>query len=367
MFRGLALVIIFVDHIPFDRFARLTLRNFGFTTAADIFVLLAGVSFVLAHSARLDRGAYGAFASNVAKRMALVYAAHLVVMALGLLLLFLAHRPVPLDQYVPTPDATWGGLLVTEFLGPALQLSYQPPYFDILPLYVVLLAFAVPLLLLARVHWALAMSASFAIWAWAEILGVNFHSTRSPEGWYFDPFTWQVVFSMGLCIGLANRSGLQIPRSPWLAIACAVFLAIVAAITRSCIHSHFGSEFCMQTIPGANPLSDNQSLWRMLNTLAWTYLVVRFVPRDARWLSNNPLAGAMACMGRNSLLVFCAGALLSLAARIFLADKQFDLFTQFALNLFGISIMTLVAYLGELSRDLKRPIEPASAKQPEEC
>ena len=54
LFRGLALVVIYIDHIPYNRFSHLTLRNFGFTSAADIFVLLAGIAFALAYAPRLD-------------------------------------------------------------------------------------------------------------------------------------------------------------------------------------------------------------------------------------------------------------------------------------------------------------------------
>jgi hypothetical protein len=40
--RGLALLFIFIDHIPDNGLAHFTLRNFGFADAAEVFVLLAG-------------------------------------------------------------------------------------------------------------------------------------------------------------------------------------------------------------------------------------------------------------------------------------------------------------------------------------
>ena len=48
-FRGLALVFIFWDHIPGNPLANLTVRNFGFSDAAEIFVFLAGYAAVLAY------------------------------------------------------------------------------------------------------------------------------------------------------------------------------------------------------------------------------------------------------------------------------------------------------------------------------
>jgi len=351
VFRGLALVIIFIDHIPFTRFSHITLRNFGFTSAADIFVLLAGVAFALVHAPRLDRGAYGSVAGRVAKRMLTIYAAHILVMVTGFLLLLFAHRDVPLDLYIAAPKSSWAGLTLPSSVASGLSLIYQPPYFDILPLYVVLLLLAVPLLLLARVHWALAMAVSFAVWAWAEIFGVNFPSTRSAEGWYFDPLTWQVVFTAGLCIGLASLRGASLNRSLWLAALCVVFLMIALAVALPCRRYGTESGYCLDYIARIDPLADRQSLWRILNTLAWTYLIARFIPRDAGWLSN-PLTNAAACLGRHSLPVFCVGTTLSLSARVFLADRELDLFTQAVLILFGIVVMVVTAYL------LDRPKAP---------
>jgi hypothetical protein len=37
-FRGLALIFIFWDHIPHNPLAELTVRNFGFSDAAEIFL-----------------------------------------------------------------------------------------------------------------------------------------------------------------------------------------------------------------------------------------------------------------------------------------------------------------------------------------
>ena len=48
-FRGLALIFIFWDHIPHNPLAEFTVRNFGFSDAAEIFVFLAGYAAVLAY------------------------------------------------------------------------------------------------------------------------------------------------------------------------------------------------------------------------------------------------------------------------------------------------------------------------------
>src|SRR5271155_2606040 len=53
--RGLALIVIFIDHIPGNPIANFTLRNFGFCDAAEVFVLISGFSTYLAYASKLDR------------------------------------------------------------------------------------------------------------------------------------------------------------------------------------------------------------------------------------------------------------------------------------------------------------------------
>jgi hypothetical protein len=42
LFRGIGLLMIFLDHIPDDFVAWLTLRNYGFSDAAEFFVCISG-------------------------------------------------------------------------------------------------------------------------------------------------------------------------------------------------------------------------------------------------------------------------------------------------------------------------------------
>src|SRR3954469_22259996 len=58
-FRGLALLIIFVDHIPENVFALITLRNFGFSDAAEIFIFLSGYSAGYVFQLRERRQGFG--------------------------------------------------------------------------------------------------------------------------------------------------------------------------------------------------------------------------------------------------------------------------------------------------------------------
>src|SRR5665213_1304563 len=53
--RGLALLMIFIDHVPGNLLSLVTLRNFGFADAAELFVLLAGFASMAAYGRIFSR------------------------------------------------------------------------------------------------------------------------------------------------------------------------------------------------------------------------------------------------------------------------------------------------------------------------
>jgi hypothetical protein len=344
LFRGLALVIIYIDHIPSDRLSNLTLRNFGFTSAADIFVLLAGISFALAYAPRLDTRGLFAVAKQIGRRIVTIYFAHIVVLLIGLALLISINRNSSLDLFVATP-LSWAGLHMSDAFLKTITLQYQPPFFDILPLYIALLFFAIPLLLLARVHWGLAISASALIWFLADTYALNFPSTRSMAGWYFDPMSWQIVFATGLCVGLFGLSRKPLKPARWLALLCVLVLAASFVAVFPCRHYGPDSSYCyFEPLSRVTGLMDRQTPARFLNTLAWIYLAVCLIPRDARWLTN-PLSQILTRMGKHSLAIFSLGTLLSLLARIYMSGPETSWLTQIAVFVWGTAVLAMVAYL----------------------
>src|ERR1700694_4785428 len=77
LFRGLALWLIFLDHIPSNMVSWITIRNYGFSDATEIFVFISGytAAFVYGREMR-DRGVVVASA-RILKRAWQVYVAHI--------------------------------------------------------------------------------------------------------------------------------------------------------------------------------------------------------------------------------------------------------------------------------------------------
>lgn len=216
LFRGLALICIFIDHIPGNVLGAVTVRTLGFSDAAEMFVLIAGYTAVLAYSRTLDHAGMWSGVKRIGRRMRDLYAAHLLltlVCAIGLAVVArwyenpLYYEHVNLTPFAYDPlGAIWRTLL----------LYYQLGYLNILPLYIVLLAWFPLLWWLMQRHLGLALGVSFAIWLLPNVSFLNLPSWPEIYGWYFNPFAWQLVFSVGAIAALHVQRGGELPRPPWL-------------------------------------------------------------------------------------------------------------------------------------------------------
>jgi hypothetical protein len=339
--RGLALIIIFIDHVPGNVLSRFTPRAFGFSNAADVFVLLAGMSAGLAYGTCSAQKGIRAILPRLLRRITQLYSAHLALLWISIGLTVAAtlvfNKAEFMERAVPV-------LVQTDLLAAAwssLVLNLQPRYLDILPLYVVLLL-ALPLfLLLQRAQRGAALVLSVAIWVLAKSTGLNLPSSRSPDGWYFNPFAWQLLFCIGLLGAHTFRQRTQRMRSHYLLIAIAIAYVMVAlALTTPCRfriaigHCVFGVQ--QSDIADLAP-------WRIAHGLALVYLALIAIPNCAPWLVRYP-ARALVTLGQNSLSVFCVGSLVGLLSAIALTIFGSGWRSQVLLNTAGTALLFATAW-----------------------
>jgi len=79
LFRGLALWFIFLDHIPTNIVSWLTVRNYGFSDATEIFVFISGYTAVIAYSRMLDAEGWPRTAARIYRRVWQLYVAHILL------------------------------------------------------------------------------------------------------------------------------------------------------------------------------------------------------------------------------------------------------------------------------------------------
>jgi hypothetical protein len=195
----------------------------------------------------------------------------------------------------------------------ALLLVEQPKYFDILPLYVVLLA-AFPLLyLMLRRSLFMGIAASAALWLLVQFTDVNLLKSDG-SGWHFNPFAWQLLLVLGMASALQVRRG-GVPRSAVLIGLAAAVLAVSFVLRAPWTHwpLHIDATPVDLKPYGAFMLKTSLGPARLIHILSVGYLLLVLVPARANWL-KSPAARVVADAGSNSLEVFCLGVIFSVVA-----------------------------------------------------
>src|SRR3712207_4573438 len=78
-FRGFALVMIFINHVPGNFLSNFTNKNFGFSDAAEIFVFVSGYAATLSYGGTYRNGGPWLTTVRIVVRAAQLYAAHVLL------------------------------------------------------------------------------------------------------------------------------------------------------------------------------------------------------------------------------------------------------------------------------------------------
>ncbi len=334
--RGLALLMIFVDHMPNDLLNRVTLHNFGFADAAEVFVLLAGYSAMLAYGRSFQRDGAVRGLRKVAVRCARIYLFQAGLLLTTLLVVegWSLHYHIKPGIMAPILGAPVKGL------AHGLTLSALPSYLDILPLYVVLLA-VFPLIYFGlRRAPVLTMVLSACVWAAAgRFQQLDLPNWLDGHGWYFDPFAWQFLFAIGAVLYMLTARGAgSLPRNVWLVRLCVAYLAF-AFIQ--------GAPFQDWNLPNLHPLAmaqpDKSRLnWlRIIDILCLFYITMS--SQAVRSLANKAWLRPLAACGQHSLEVFSLGCVLALLGRLVFRTDGVSLATEVGVNVVGLTAMCAAA------------------------
>jgi len=338
--RGIALCWIFLDHVPNNIGSWLTLRNYGFSDAAEVFIFVSGVTCALAYGKALRFEGWTGVIRRTLRRSWDIYVAFLLLTLACAILVHiagggrLAHESntrILLDH----PGAT---------LAHAAILQYRPVNTDVLPVFVLLhLSFAPLLWLLLRVP-NVTLGASLALYALVHVFGWSVPAWPNSH-WGFNPLAWQVLVVLGAWWIIAGK----IVR-PWVRSRTALALAVLYLLLSLVVALSWRIKPLEALIPQAllqllYPLDkSNLDPLRLLHFLAIAVLATWFVPRDWRGLMMPVMRGAIRC-GQNSLPIYCLGVLLAFASHMALLDISDGLAMQIALSLGGIGAMIATAAL----------------------
>ena len=357
--RGYALISIFVNHIPGNFFERFTYRNLTLSDSAELFVFLAGWAMRLSIENPKKPMTTSAVVYKLWGRAFTIYVAQTFITEVAIFIL--AAASVILDAPFLLDWHNVGAIFhqpVEAHIG-LVMLTYQLGYFNILPLYVVLMIVAPAVAILYRAVPAVVLPLSVGLYALTQVLGWNIPSWPVEGTWFFSPSAWQLIYVLGFLlagkqtdIGLFARKHIKSLR---LAAVPVLAVGLAFASVR-----YFPNLFQLPASPYLR-LFDKTflSLDRLLSVLAVIAVGGSLFGPIHRWL---PACGRLLSMiGRNGLQVFCAASLLSLCGQIIRYVYGGSVVTDVVLFIVGVGLMALVAWMVEWRTRIKTEAARASA------
>lgn len=359
--RGLALLVIFVDHIPQNPLSAFTPQAMGVSDAAEAFVFMSGLVCGAVYSRALLAKGWSAVWQKVLKRCSQLYIANLLMLAACVAVAGFWHGRGPggaeYDRFfTDTPGAVRDALL----------LRFAPGLAQVLNLYLImLLVLPVGLWLLhGRGGWRALLGVSLGVYVAAQCRLIGLSTERGT--WNFNPLAWQLLFFAGAALGGRRRGGDESWRTAVsdaqgrrLAWAAAVALLIIMAAMH--IEPGRGASGLRASLSVCSdrviPYSEKGMLGplRAAHFLLVAYVCGMLIPRRAAFF-DGAIGRALVVTGRHSLPVFCLGGVLSYAAG-FVADRAgLTMLVWVVLNAWGALALMLTAQGLEARRAAARAV-----------
>ena len=351
-FRGMGMFIILIAHITDNPWTLWIPARFGFSDATEMFVFCSGMASALAFGAVFSRAGWLMGTLQIAFRIWQVYWVHLGVFFVTLFLLLLVNT----SGFFPRDEIR--ELNLYPFLndtGPnligLLTLTYVPNYFDILPMYLVILALIPVMIALAGVDRRLALLFSATLWV-AAGMGLNlpaelWFADGSDRVWFFNPFAWQLVFFTGFAL----MAGWLPPPPVHRGLVALAVAVVVISVPFAWYRIIDASDLVRDWRRDWWPLIDktNFGILRHAHFLALAYLAWVAAGQGGARLLRGGVAGAVIAVvsqvGQQSLAVFAASMVMARVLGAILHLAGGGALPALLVNLAGIALVIAVARL----------------------
>jgi hypothetical protein len=229
--RGLAMTCVIINHSKMSSLLSwFSYERFWVVTAAEVFVVLSGAVLGMVYGKRLVRDGWRAVVQGLSLRALTLYAAFVAV-TLSVLVISLAGIDVSSVTTGNERAAAW--FLDARTMSAAAWrdvglMRYGPWPFEIVGLYVWLVAAAIPCLLaLHFAGWRPVLAVSWILYVWYRI--APHHLTTAGFESVFPLLAWQLLFIHGLAIGY-HRERVSAFVARWRKAATIVGAGAVAAL-----------------------------------------------------------------------------------------------------------------------------------------
>jgi hypothetical protein len=343
-FRGVAMLIIFIAHVPNNLWGSCIPARFGWSDAAEMFVFCSGYAAAIAFGGTFIRAGFWYGLARVLNRIWQLYTSHILIFFLILALCIAGTEVLDTRNYVNFLNLGYFTNVTPDALLGLMTLTYVPNYFDILPMYMGVLLLIPVAMLLARVHPWLPLVGAFALWSanWMLDGGLPAHPKHPHLEWFFNPMGWQILFLTGFAL---SRGWVKAPPiKPSLIILALVFIVI------SVPFAHWPT---WTRIPGYEGIRDvlnpyrsktDYGLLRYFHFLCLAYLAIAFVKGREHFLEAN-WAKPILKVGQQALPVFLLNMWLAQLAGMALDVGGRSVGFVSLVNVIGLACVVGFAYL----------------------
>lgn len=341
--RGFVLCTIFVTHVPGNIFENYTFRSLGFSDSAEAFVCLSGISLALAYGRRFAAGERLRVCIALVRRALKLYGVH-IALSFAALAIFSAgavHWNLPWleDEHGRDLFVAHARLCIEAILG----LGHQLGYFNILPLYLALILWVPLFLWLAGIDRSLMLGLSTLLYVAARLFDWNLPSWPLPGGWFFNPFTWQLVMAIGIVVGLHLREHGRLPLSRVLTVISTIMVLFALLVVTNGFGGVLGPWGELRQSLDLD--KTNTGTMRLMHFLALGYLV--HISGITAWLQRTPVFSPLAMLGRHSLMIFALLSILAAIGQVLMAAEPHSAGFDIALIGGGILVLYFAARLCE--------------------
>jgi len=310
--RGLAMTCVIVNHsrLP-SLLSWFSYERLWVVTAAEVFVVLSGVVLGMVYGRRLARDGWPAVVRGLGRRALFLYS-----MFVGVTVSVLALAAIGFDvrAVAPSHAETWflaPDTMTMQAWRDVLLMRSGPWAFEIIGLYVWLVAAAIPcLLMLHRAGWRTLLAVSWALYLWYRV-EPHAMTTAGFES-AFPLLAWQLLFVHGIAIGYhRNDVSAFAARMPRITLRVAVLVTAGFTIFAFCNPWTDGPSWLPLGVVSSErftylyehyfTLSDLR-VGRLLNLSV--ALPVAYLMLTRYWALARPLETVFVVLGQNSLGAF---------------------------------------------------------------